>query len=335
MNQNHLIRVPAYIEGIGTSGTETADRFKGLAFQRTGSGMLVPVALQAFDTRNLRPRYLDASEFYRPSVVHLDSLLQRIEQLPWMSRYDVVRSLSSVEDGCLGIPIVGKYVHKANYAVMTRMARAKVSAVQSRGVRLKLPEEQDYEQHRVDIYLVAAICGGHWGMVLDRAAVFKSSAFGIPVRLHFILYLPSCYQHAPEDTQARIQAVGWAGLQTLHTYLQGREYVTVLGGRKIRVRNFIDSVWLVSAVNEAGVGLDTAAGEHLDMTAEFLWQIVTSRLGHHIEAEGGEGRLMRGRISSFGVHKLYFPAREYGRVNMYGRAAAELQKLLKGWEVTA
>jgi hypothetical protein len=330
-----LIHVPAYLEGIGTSGTETVDRVKGLAIKRTGFGVLGPVALQAFDTRLLRPRYLDASEFYRPKVVHMDSLLRRIERLPWMAHYDVVRSLNSVEDGCLGIPIVGAYVHKVNYSAMIRVARAKVSAVQSRGVHLKLHDEHNSKQHRVDIYMIAAICGGHWGMVLPRAAAFKSGSFGgIPVQVHLILYLPSCYQHAPEDTQARIQAVGWASLRTLYTYLRGEEYETVLRGRKIRVSKFIDSVWLVSAVNEAGVGLDTAAGEHFDMTAEFLWQIVTSGLGRHIEAEGGEARLMRGRIGSFGVHKLYFPAAGFGQINKHDRAIAELNRLLKGWEVT-
>jgi hypothetical protein len=41
---SQLIQVPAYIEGIGTSGTETVDRFKGLAVKRTGSGILSPVA---------------------------------------------------------------------------------------------------------------------------------------------------------------------------------------------------------------------------------------------------------------------------------------------------
>jgi hypothetical protein len=87
-----------------------------------------------------------------------------------MDQYEVLRSLRSVDDGCLGIPIVGAYVHKANYGAMIRAARMKVQQVQSRGVHLKLRDEHDPEQLRVDVYLIAASCGGHWGMVLDRAA---------------------------------------------------------------------------------------------------------------------------------------------------------------------
>jgi len=310
------------ILGLGGSGQRTLDWLKLLILERLGVAGTPLVELLSIDVMR-EYQYLSPGEYLQLQIRGLHRVMARYPWAPDPLKYPRIRRLNSVEQGCGGIPVVGRLAFATNFGTIARALRGRVQSVAGRlaAQRANLAIGANAQrQGQAPIWIIASLFGGTGsGMVLDIAALAKSKHNRS--RIYLLLFMPDCFGHdETEEEYRRGLGVGYTILRQLNHFLAGHEFLGQYGKNTVRTHAFIEQVYLVSGVSETGIALNGERGDPFRMAAEFLYDYIFTDLGTTMEARLLNPQLGISGVSSFGIHKLVHPVKQLIRI----------EKLLQG-----